>query len=126
MICPCCGAVLPGNKKNPRVQTQLAAQRGGADVEFDAKGHRTGGARLLAIVLLKPGQAGRHYRLPTERDYEAVRRAHVRIAKVLEEWERSGRQGLLSGAGRATTADWHARFPRTAVRHAQVGRHLHS
>ena len=34
-----------------------------------------GGARCLAVVTLKPGESGRHYRLPTERDYEAVRKA---------------------------------------------------
>jgi putative DNA methylase len=94
VICPCCGGVLPGNKKNPRVQTQLASQRGGADVVFDAEGRRTGGARMLAVVLLKPGETGRHYRLPTEHDYEAVRKAQVRVAQMLEAWERGGRQGL--------------------------------
>jgi adenine-specific DNA methylase len=94
VICPCCGAVLPGNKKNPRVPQQLAAQRGGADVVFDAKGHRIGGARLLAVVTLRPGETGRHYRLPTERDYEAVRKAQARVAKLLADWERGGKQGL--------------------------------
>jgi putative DNA methylase len=94
VICPCCDTVLPGNKKNPRTVTQLAAQRGGADVLFDAKGQRTGGARMLAVVTLRPGQPGRHYRLPTERDYEAVRNAQARLAAILGEWERGGRQGL--------------------------------
>jgi adenine-specific DNA methylase len=95
------------------VRAQLAAQRGGADVVFDAKGRRAGGARLLAVVTLKPGEPGRHYRLPTERDYEAVRKAQARLAAILEEWERGGKQGLCpvpdepapagggSGAGRA-------------------------
>jgi putative DNA methylase len=94
VICPCCDTVLPGNKKNPRTVTQLAAQRGGADVLFGAKGQRTGGARMLAVVTLRPGQPGRHYRLPTERDYEAVRNAQARLAAILGEWERGGRQGL--------------------------------
>ena len=96
-----------------RVRAQLAAQRGGADVIFDAKGRRTGGARMLAVVTLKPGEQGRHYRLPTERDYEAVRKAQERLAAILGEWERGGKQGLCpvpdeptpagggSGAGRA-------------------------
>jgi putative DNA methylase len=75
VICPCCDSVLPGNKKNPRTVTQLAAQRGGADVLFDAKGQRTGGARILAVVTLRSGEQGRHFRLPTERDYDAVRRS---------------------------------------------------
>ena len=93
VICPCCGTVLSGTKKNPRVQTQLAAQRGGADVIFDENGLRTGGARLLAVVTLKPGEQGRHYRLPTNADYAAVCRAQTGLAKLIEEWEYSGVQG---------------------------------
>ena len=88
--CLCCGVVLPPE----RVRAQLAAQRGGADVIFDAKGQRTGGARLLAVVTLKQGETGRHYRLPTERDYEAVHKAQARVAKLLADWERSGKRGL--------------------------------
>lgn len=88
--CVCCGVVLPPE----RVRAQLAAQRGGADVVFDAKGHRTGGARMLAVVTLRPGETGRHYRLPVERDYDAVRKAQARVAKLLAEWERGGKQGL--------------------------------
>lgn len=88
--CVCCGTVLPPE----RVRAQLAAQRGGADTVFDAKGHRTGGARMLAVVTLRPGEMGRHYRLPTERDYEAVRKAQRRVAKIVDEWERGGKRGL--------------------------------
>ena len=107
--CLCCGAVLPPE----RVRAQLAAERGGADVILDEEGQRTGGARMTAVVTLKPGQAGRHYRLPNDADYAAVRKAQERVAQVLEEWERSGKQGLCpvpdeptpagggSGAGRA-------------------------
>ncbi len=107
--CVCCGAVLPPD----RVRAHLAARRGGADVVFDAKGQRTGGARMLAVVLLKPGETGRQYRLPTERDYESVRNAQARVVSMLEEWERGGKNGLCpvpnestpagggSGAGRA-------------------------
>jgi adenine-specific DNA methylase/very-short-patch-repair endonuclease len=93
--CVCCGAVLPPE----RVRAQLAAQRGGADVIFapspsgrgqgEGVPRRTGGARMLAVVTLKPGEQGRHYRLPTERDYEAVRKAQMRVAKLLAEWENS-------------------------------------
>ncbi|GIV04395.1 MAG: DNA methylase [Fimbriimonadales bacterium] len=113
VICPCCGTVLPGSKKNPRVPTQLAGQRGGADVVFDEKGNRIGGARLLAVVTLRPGEQGRHYRLPTERDYQAVRKAQARLAKILQDWKRAGKRGPCpvpdeptpagggSGAGRA-------------------------
>ena len=88
--CLCCGAVLPPE----RVRGQLAAERGGADVIFDAEGRRTGGARMTAVVTVKSGQAGRHYRLPTDADYAAVRKAQERVAQVLEEWERGGKQGL--------------------------------
>ena len=52
--CVACGAVLPPE----RVRAQLAAQRGGADVVFDAKGRRTGGARMLAVVTLTARRAG--------------------------------------------------------------------
>jgi len=67
--CPACGTVL----RVERVRAQLSAQRGGADATFDEGGRRIGGARLLAVVTVRPGEPGRHYRLPTERDYEAVR-----------------------------------------------------
>ena len=88
--CLCCGAVLPPE----RVRAQLAAQRSGADVIFDAEGNRTGGARMTAVVRLKTGQAGRHYRLPTDADYEAVRRSQARLADIIGEWKRGGKQGL--------------------------------
>ena len=88
--CLCCGAVLPPE----RVRAQLAAERGGADVVFDEAGQRVGGARLTAVVTLRPGESGRHYRVPTQADYAAVRRAQDRLAGVLAEWERDGRQGL--------------------------------
>jgi putative DNA methylase len=88
--CVACGAVLPPE----RVRARLAGSRGGADVLFDAKGRRTGGARMLAVVTLRPGEPGRHYRLPTERDYEAVRKSQERLAAILAEWERGGKQGL--------------------------------
>ena len=124
--CLCCGTVLPPE----RVRAQLAAQKGGADVLFSdsqdgcstgkekASGTgfqpvRIGGARMTAVVTLRPGEKGRHYRLPTEADYAAVRRAQDRVAEILAEWERGGRKGLCpvpnestpagggSGAGRA-------------------------
>ena len=88
--CPCCRTVLPPD----RVRSQLAAQRGGADAVFDSNGNRTGGARMTAVVTLKSGQPGRHYRLPTNADYAAVRLAQERIANIIEEWERGGKQEL--------------------------------
>ena len=107
--CLCCGTVLPPD----RVRAQLVAQRGGAEVIFDEKGKRVGGARLLAVVKLTPGEQGRHYRLPAQRDYEAVWKAQKRLKEILNEWKRKGSKGLCpvpdeptpagggSGAGRA-------------------------
>ena len=88
--CPCCESVLPPE----RVRAQLAERRGGADAVFDEAGRRVGGARLTAVVTLKPGEAGRHYRLPTAADHAAVRRAQERLAEILDAWERGGRRGL--------------------------------
>jgi hypothetical protein len=88
--CVCCGGVLSPE----RVRAQLAAQRGGADVIFDGYGRRIGGARMLAAVTLRSGEVGRQYRLSTERDYESVRRAQVRVAEMLDEWKRGGKKGL--------------------------------
>ena len=76
--CVCCNTVLAPE----RVRAQLAAQRGGADVVFDAKGKRTGGATLLAVVTLREGQSGRQYRLPTDADYAAVWKAQQRLKEV--------------------------------------------
>ena len=88
--CPCCHVVLPPE----RVRAQLAAQRGGADVVFDDAGRRIGGARLTAVVTLRPGEKGRHYRPAAEADYAAVRAAQARLAGMLDAWERGGKQGL--------------------------------
>ena len=88
--CLCCSAVLPPE----RVRAQLAAERGGADIVFDEEGRRIDGARMTAVVTLRPGMSGRQYRLPTLEDYAVVRRAQDRMAQVLAEWERGGRQGL--------------------------------
>ena len=88
--CICCSAVLPPD----RVRTQLAAQRGGADTAFDDRGVRIGGARMTAVVTLTPSEPGRHYRTPTNADYDAVYRAQQRIDAILDEWEHDGKQGL--------------------------------
>ena len=81
--CLCCGTVLPPE----RVRLQLSEQRGGADTIFDDAGKRIGGARMTAVVTHRPGEQGRHYRLPTEADYAAVRRAQERLADILDNWE---------------------------------------
>ncbi len=107
--CLCCHTVLTPE----RVRAQLAAERGGADVVFDEQGRRVGGARLTAVVTLRPGETGRHYRVSAQADYAAVRRAQERVARLLAEWERGGGEELCpipdeptpagggSGAGRA-------------------------
>ena len=88
--CVCCRTVLPPE----RVRSQLAAQRGGADTVFDDDGTRTGGAMMTAVVTLKEGQQGRHYRLPTDADYAAVRLAQDQVETALDEWAGEGRQGM--------------------------------
>ena len=88
--CLCCGTVLPPE----RMRLQLIEQRGGADTIFDDVGERVGGARLTAVVVLRPGEAGRHYRLPTSADYTAVWNAQSRLAAILGRWESDGSNGL--------------------------------
>ena len=88
--CLCCRTVLPPE----RVRSQIAAQRGGADTVFDDDGNRTGGATMTAVVILKEGQQGRHYRLPTDADYAAVSRAQQRVENAMDEWAREGKQGI--------------------------------
>ena len=87
--CLCCGTVLSPE----RVRLQLSEQRGGADAIFDDGGERIGGAQMTAVVTVKPAETGRHYRLPTDADYAAVQRAQSRLAGVLGEWEKGGKQG---------------------------------
>ncbi|MDF0650113.1 MAG: DUF1156 domain-containing protein [Nitrospira sp.] len=79
VACPCCNVVLPPE----RVRAQLSEQRGGADAKFDRSGKRIGGARMLAVVTLQPGEQGRFYRLPKDRDYEAVWKAQKTLTKVV-------------------------------------------
>ena len=89
--CLACGQILAPD----RVRAQLTDQRGGADVVFDGKGNRKGGARLLAVVTILLGEPGRHYRLPTANDYKSVWKAHKRLNMILNEWERSDKEGLF-------------------------------
>lgn len=49
---------------------------------FNARGQRVGGATLLAVVTLRPGERGRYYRLPTDADYDAVRRAKEQLSNL--------------------------------------------
>ncbi|MFH1999217.1 MAG: DUF1156 domain-containing protein, partial [Planctomycetota bacterium] len=88
--CPCCNMVLPVE----RVRAQLAEQHGGADAVFDANGNRTSGAQMLAVVTLHPGIQGRNYRLPADRDYQAVWKVQKRLKAILDEWAVGGKKGL--------------------------------
>ena len=113
VVCPACQSLLPGSKNNPRVVAQLRHQQGGAEVIFDPNGQRIGGATLLAVVTAKPGQSGRHYRLPTPADYAAVYQAQQRKANILAQESHANAdrinpfpeeptpKGQTSGAGRA-------------------------
>jgi adenine-specific DNA methylase len=65
-ICVACGVVLPAT----RVRVQLQAKNGGTD-----------DARMVAVVVTKPGQQGRFYRLPTARDLEVFKEASERLRK---------------------------------------------
>ena len=88
--CLCCNVVLLPQ----RVRAQLAEQRGGTDVIFDAEGRRIGGARMTAVVTLRSGQRGRYYRVPTVADYDAVREAQERVREILKKWRNGGRLGI--------------------------------
>lgn len=107
--CLCCGMVLPPG----RVRAQLSEQHGGADVIFDTKGNRTGGAHMLAVVTTHSSKQGRNYRLPLAWDYLTVWAAQKKLKAILDEWEHGGKRGFCpmpdeptpvgggSGAGRA-------------------------
>lgn len=88
--CLCCKSVMSPE----RVRAQIAAQSGGADSNFNEKGHRTGGARILAVVTRSASKSGKSYRLPTKADYAAVHRSQARLEDALSTWERDGKQEL--------------------------------
>ena len=93
--CVCCYAVL----QPERVRAQLVAQKGGADAVFDKHGNRISGARMTAIVTIRPGEKGRHYRLPTEIDYAAVSSAQEACHGDAERVGEGRKEGTLSRAG---------------------------
>jgi adenine-specific DNA methylase len=88
--CPACNYVLAPE----RLRAQLSQHKGGTDVVFDEKGRRIGGARLVAVVTTKPGQPGWHYRIPNSEDYVCIRDAHLATEARLQDWKKSGQQGL--------------------------------
>jgi len=71
--CLCCGSVLSPD----RVRAQLSEQHGGVDVMFDDSGKRVGGARLLAVVTVYPGDIDRQYRSARKDDYRALWKAKI-------------------------------------------------
>lgn len=88
--CLCCGVVLPPE----RVKVQLSEQGGGADVIFNNQGKRVGGAQMIAVVTLKPGQKGRHYRIPNDFDYLTVKEAQNLLSEIQNEWKLSDNTGM--------------------------------
>lgn len=74
--CPICGYTTPVAS----VRRQLKERRGGA-----------ADARLFCVVTTRPGQQGRFYRLPTERDLKAAKKAAAELERRKRE-----HQGPLS------------------------------
>lgn len=68
--CPCCGYTTPVAS----VRKQLKPRHGGAD-----------DARLFCVVTTRESEKGRFYRLPTEKDLEAVRKATQELEKRKQE-----------------------------------------
>jgi len=62
--CPCCGYTTPVT----RVREQFKLRRGGAN-----------DARLMCVVQTYSGEQGRTYRLPTPRDFGALRNAKIEL-----------------------------------------------
>jgi putative DNA methylase len=89
-VCLACSNVLSPD----RVRKQLTEQRGGVDAVFNEKQERERGARMLAVVTLRPMEQGRHYRQPTKGDYSAVFKAEQHLKKLLKDWDDNGRIGL--------------------------------
>ena len=117
--CPCCGFTTPVGS----VKKQLKARRGGA-----------ADARLFCVVTTRPGQKGRFYRLPTERDLEAMRRAAEELERRKK--EHKGELSLVpdepypdeTGAGALSSSvsyglkNWGDVFtPRQALANATIG-----
>lgn len=70
--CPCCGYTTPVAS----VRKQLKERHGGAD-----------DARMFCVVTTKPSEQGRFYRIPTQRDLEAVQKAKELLERQKQEWK---------------------------------------
>ena len=119
--CLCCSAVLPPE----RVRAQLAAERGGADTVFDKEGRRIDGARMTAVVTLRPGRGPPVTVCRPWRTTRSCAEAQDRMAQVLAEWERGGRQGLSPVPDEPLPPGRDPRLPRPALRYAPVERSVH-
>lgn len=74
--CPCCGYTTPVAS----VKTQLKARKGGA-----------ADARLFCVVTTRVNEQGRFYRLPTDNDLEALKKAKEELER-----QKQAHQGELS------------------------------
>lgn len=92
--CPCCGFTTPVSS----VRRQLKQRHGGA-----------ADAQLVALVVTRPREQGRFFRLPTSQDIEAAQKAAAELVQRKEahvgEWslipDEPTPRGGGSGAGRA-------------------------
>ncbi|HBB33197.1 MAG TPA: adenine-specific DNA methylase, partial [Cyanobacteria bacterium UBA9273] len=76
--CPCCGYTTPVTS----VRKQLKARNGGAN-----------DALLFCVVTTRESEKGRFYRLPTDEDLEAVKKATEELEK--RKWEYRGELSLV-------------------------------
>ena len=74
--CLCCGYTTPV----VRVRQQFKTRRGGAN-----------DARLMCVVQTHDGEQGRSYRLPTKRDFDAIRKAKIEL-----DHRRKSHKGIFS------------------------------
>ena len=59
-------------------------------MKFDEEGRRIGGARLVAVVTCTDGESGRQYRVPTGRDYAAIKNATDLLTPSMSEAAKVG------------------------------------
>jgi putative DNA methylase len=86
-ICPVCGFTTPVAS----VRQQIKKRRGG-----------TRDAMLLAVVTTRPGQQGRSFRLPNEKDLQTVRLATQELAR-----QKESQEGVLSIVPDESTEHYH-------------------
>ena len=94
-------------------------------------GRRTGGARMTAVVTIKSGQTGRHYRLPDGRGLLGSSKGKGADCSpdILHEWERGGKLGLCPvpdepiSNERHTSCCWKSD---SFIRHYDLRRFIHS